>query len=148
MSEIHPLHTRSAGTALGTMVNFLMTFVIGQFWLGLMCRCRAYVFLFFAGWLLLMGAFTALLVPETKGVPIEAVEEQLFKRHWFWGRVMAKTYAREADAEARGAAEAAAAAAATIGDDPASAAGRDSTDTVRVTLERDGGGAAAKKPSL
>jgi hypothetical protein len=49
VSELHPLHTRAAGTALGTMVNFLMTFIIGQFWLSLMCRCKAYVFLFFAG---------------------------------------------------------------------------------------------------
>ena len=33
-----------------------------------------------------MGVFTILFVPETKGVPIEAVED-LFRRHWFWGKV-------------------------------------------------------------
>jgi hypothetical protein len=37
-----------------------------------------------------MGVFTILFVPETKGVPIECIEEQLFKRHWFWGRIITK----------------------------------------------------------
>ncbi|GBF93250.1 hypothetical protein Rsub_05982 [Raphidocelis subcapitata] len=100
VSELHPLHTRAAGTALGTMVNFFMTFIIGQFWLSLMCACKAYVFLFFAGWLLFMGVFTLLFLPETKGVPIEGVEE-LFKKHWFWGKVMKRTYALDSEAEAR-----------------------------------------------
>jgi hypothetical protein len=40
---------RAAGTAFGTMVNFIMSFIIGQFFLTLMCHCKAYVFLFFAG---------------------------------------------------------------------------------------------------
>jgi hypothetical protein len=50
-----------------------------------------------------MGIFTILFVPETKGVPIEAIEDELFKKHWFWGKVMAKTYAAEAEQEARAA---------------------------------------------
>lgn len=37
-----------------------------------------------------MGVFTKLLVPETKGVPIEAIEDT-FRKHWFWKRVMAHT---------------------------------------------------------
>ncbi|KAI8472941.1 MAG: general substrate transporter [Monoraphidium minutum] len=106
VSEVQPLHMRAAGTALGTMVNFLMSFLVGQFWLSLMCACKAYVFLFFAGWLLFMGVFTWLFVPETKGVPIEAIEDELFKKHWFWGKITAKTYAAEAEDEARAAAEA------------------------------------------
>jgi hypothetical protein len=36
-----------------------------------------------------MGVFTYLFVPETKGVPIEAMEEQLFLKHWFWGNMIA-----------------------------------------------------------
>jgi hypothetical protein len=39
-----------------------------------------------------MGVFTKLLVPETKGIPIEAVEDR-FRSHWLWGRVMADTHA-------------------------------------------------------
>jgi hypothetical protein len=34
-----------------------------------------------------MGLFTWAFVPETKGVPIEAIEDKLIKRHWFWGKV-------------------------------------------------------------
>jgi hypothetical protein len=34
-----------------------------------------------------MGVFVWLFVPETKGVPIEAIEEDLIKKHWFWGKV-------------------------------------------------------------
>jgi len=110
-----------------------------------------------------MGVFTLLFVPETKHVPIEAIEDQLFKKHWFWGKVrlawgvwagfvwlgldsaaetctkqqlptpiqrpnnihmqiMAKTYASEAEAEAKAAA---------ITDDDVAA--RDATG-VHVTL--------------
>lgn len=42
-----------------------------------------------AGWLAFMGLFTFLLVPETKGVPIEDIESK-FRSHWFWKRVMAR----------------------------------------------------------
>jgi hypothetical protein len=37
-----------------------------------------------------MGVFTKLLVPETKGIPLEAVEDR-FRIHWFWKHVMADT---------------------------------------------------------
>jgi hypothetical protein len=37
-------------------------------------------------WLLIMGVFTWMFVPETKGVPIEAIDELLIKKHWFWGK--------------------------------------------------------------
>lgn len=49
VSEVQPLHLRASGTAFGTMINFLMSFIVGQFFLTLMCNCKAYVFLFFAG---------------------------------------------------------------------------------------------------
>jgi len=49
VSEVQPLHMRASGTAFGTMVNFLMSFIVGQFFLTLMCNTKAYVFLFFAG---------------------------------------------------------------------------------------------------
>jgi hypothetical protein len=89
-SEVQPLHTRAAGTALATMVNFLLTFVIGQCFLHMLCSMRYGVFFFFAGWLAFMGVFTKLLVPETKGIPLEAVEDR-FRIHWFWKHVMADT---------------------------------------------------------
>jgi hypothetical protein len=33
-----------------------------------------------------MAALVAFLVPETKGVPMEEIQEQLFMKHWFWSR--------------------------------------------------------------
>lgn len=48
-SEIQPLHTRAAGTALATQVNFLLSFLIGQCFLTMLCSMRYGVFLFFAG---------------------------------------------------------------------------------------------------
>lgn len=50
-----------------------------------------------AGWLAFMGVFTKLLVPETKGIPLEAVEDR-FRSHWFWKHVMADTDAAAAAA--------------------------------------------------
>jgi hypothetical protein len=48
-SEVQPLHTRAAGTALATVANFLLTFVIGQCFLSMLCAMKWGVFLFFAG---------------------------------------------------------------------------------------------------
>lgn len=97
-SEVQPLHTRAAGTALATVVNFILTTIIGQFFLPMLCTMRYGVFFFFAGWLAFMGIFTKLLVPETKGIPIEAIEDR-FRAHWFWKHVMAKTDAAAAAKE-------------------------------------------------
>eukprot|EP00775_Hariotina_reticulata_P013342 gene13342-13470_t len=48
-SEVQPLHSRAAGTALATMVNFVLTFMIGQCFLAMLCSMRWGVFIFFAG---------------------------------------------------------------------------------------------------
>jgi len=48
-SEVQPLHTRAAGTALATVVNFILTTIIGQFFLPMLCTMRYGVFFFFAG---------------------------------------------------------------------------------------------------
>lgn len=86
-SEVQPMHTRAAGTALATIINFVLTFIIGQFFLSMLCSWHDGVFYFFAAWLVFMGIFTYFLVPETKGIPIEAIEDK-FRQHWFWGKVM------------------------------------------------------------
>jgi hypothetical protein len=52
-----------------------------------------------------MGLFTWLLVPETMGVPIEAVEDR-FRQHRFWKHMLAKTDAAQAAAAAAAAAAA------------------------------------------
>jgi hypothetical protein len=48
-SEVQPMHTRAAGTALATIVNFVLTFIIGQCFLSMLCAMRYGVFFFFAG---------------------------------------------------------------------------------------------------
>lgn len=43
------------------------------------------VFLFFAGIVLVMGTWTILFLPETKGSDLENTF-RLFQNHWFWGK--------------------------------------------------------------
>lgn len=93
--EIQPLETRSAGNAINTAINFLLTFIIGQFFLSMLCAMKFGTFFFFAGWLFLMTTYVTLFLPETKNVPIEEVVYVSFRHHWFWGRVMKDTYAEE-----------------------------------------------------
>lgn len=48
-SEIQPLETRAAGSAINVSSNMLFTFVIGQSFTTMLCSMRYGVFLFFAG---------------------------------------------------------------------------------------------------
>jgi hypothetical protein len=57
----------------------------GQTLLLCICLCSA------AGVVLVGTIFTILLVPETRHVPIEEVEEVRIGRHWFWKRIVAGT---------------------------------------------------------
>lgn len=43
------------------------------------------IFLFFAGWVLLMTLFVAFLLPETKNIPIEEMVV-VWRKHWLWSR--------------------------------------------------------------
>jgi hypothetical protein len=44
--------------------------------LSMICTLRAYIF-FFAAWIVVMGTFVLVLLPETKGVPIDEMVESL-----------------------------------------------------------------------
>lgn len=88
-SEIFPLEIRSAGQAINVSVNMFFTFVIGQFFLTLLCHMKFGLFYFFAGWQLVMTIFIALFLPETKNVPIEEMVH-VWKKHWFWGKFIAE----------------------------------------------------------
>uniref|UniRef100_A0A0A9AWT9 Major facilitator superfamily (MFS) profile domain-containing protein n=1 Tax=Arundo donax TaxID=35708 RepID=A0A0A9AWT9_ARUDO len=46
---------------------------------------KAGIFFFFAAWLVVMTSFVYILLPETKGQPIEQVGK-LWEDHWFWKR--------------------------------------------------------------
>lgn len=87
-SETFPLETRSAGQSITVFTNMFFTFVIAQAFLSMMCFFKYGIFLFFSAWVLLMGVFTIFLIPETKNVPIEDMNEKVWGRHWFWKRYM------------------------------------------------------------
>ncbi|KAJ7973608.1 putative Sugar transporter [Quillaja saponaria] len=84
-SEICPLEIRSAGQAINVSVNMLLTFVIAQLFLAMLCHLKFGLFLFFAGFVVIMTVFIYLLLPETKNVPIEEMNS-VWMAHWFWGR--------------------------------------------------------------
>jgi len=86
-AEVCPLEIRSAGQSIVVAVVFLMTFVIGQTFLEVLCRIKSATFFVFGGWICLMTLFVYLFLPETKKLPMEQME-QVWKRHWFWKKVV------------------------------------------------------------
>ncbi|XBI68332.1 hypothetical protein VPH35_047547 [Triticum aestivum] len=82
-SEIFPLEVRSAGQSINVSVNMLFTSIITQAFLTMLCHMKFGLFYFFAGWVVVMTAFIALFLPETKNVPMEEMV-LVWKGHWFW----------------------------------------------------------------
>ncbi|CAI0429896.1 unnamed protein product [Linum tenue] len=87
-SETFPVETRAAGFAFAVSSNMFFTFVVAQAFLSMMCHMQAYIFFFFAGWIFVMGLFVVFLLPETKGVPIDAMAERVWKKHPVWKKFM------------------------------------------------------------
>jgi hypothetical protein len=85
-SETFPLATRTTGFSFAVSSNMLFTFLIAQAFLSMMCRMKAFIFFFFAIWIVIMAAFVFWLLPETKGVPIDEMVDTVWRRHWFWKR--------------------------------------------------------------
>ncbi|KAL5200864.1 hypothetical protein ABZP36_035218 [Zizania latifolia] len=86
-TEICPLEIRSAGQSIVIAVVFLMTFVIGQTFLAVLCRIKSGTFFVFAGWICLMTVFVYFFLPETKKLPMEQME-QIWRKHWFWKKIV------------------------------------------------------------
>ncbi|KAH7296627.1 hypothetical protein KP509_26G031300 [Ceratopteris richardii] len=84
-SEIFPLEIRSAGQSINVSVNLFFTFIIAQAFLSMLCLFKFGIFLFFAGWVVMMSFFVYFLLPETKNVPIEEVD-RVWRAHPVWGR--------------------------------------------------------------
>ncbi|CAM8925173.1 hypothetical protein QQ045_023435 [Rhodiola kirilowii] len=84
-SEILPTELRAAGLGLCIASNFIITFIISQTLLGILCQLKFGAFLFFAAWVLVMTAFIRFFLPETKGLRLDNAGD-IWKRHWFWRR--------------------------------------------------------------
>ncbi|KAL3648945.1 hypothetical protein CASFOL_005348 [Castilleja foliolosa] len=84
--EIYPIETRSAGFAMAVSSNMIFTFIIAQAFLSMLCLMKAYIFFFFAAWIVVMGLFVLFLLPETKGIPMVQIEDRVWKKHPFWKR--------------------------------------------------------------
>ncbi|RDX70713.1 Sugar transport protein 10, partial [Mucuna pruriens] len=82
-SEVCALEVRPAGQAINVATNMLFTFFIAQVFLTMLCHLKFGLFFFFAAFVAIMTIFIAMLLPETKNVPIEEMNRVL-KAHWFW----------------------------------------------------------------
>ncbi|RLN41645.1 hexose carrier protein HEX6-like [Panicum miliaceum] len=96
-TEICPLEIRSAGQSIVIAVIFLVTFVIGQTFLAMLCHVKFGTFFLFGGWVCVMTLFVYFFLPETKQLPMEQME-QVWRRHWFWKRIVGE---EEEEREAR-----------------------------------------------
>ncbi|XP_065877092.1 sugar transport protein 8-like [Euphorbia lathyris] len=85
-SEIFPLEARSSAMFITVSMNMLFTFILAQTFLTMLCHMQSGIFFFFGGWLLVMCLFAVFLLPETKGVPIDEMNDRVWKKHWFWKR--------------------------------------------------------------
>ncbi|KAL7210254.1 hypothetical protein ACSBR1_031756 [Camellia fascicularis] len=87
-SETFPLETRTSGFAFVVRSNMLMTFLVAQAFLLMLCHMRAFIFFFFSAWIAVMGLFVVFLVPEMKGVLIDSIVERVWKQHPVWKNFM------------------------------------------------------------
>ncbi|KVI11895.1 General substrate transporter [Cynara cardunculus var. scolymus] len=85
-SEIFPLEIRTSGFFCAVSMNMIFTFIIAQAFLTMLCHMRAGIFFFFSVWIVIMGIYAYSFLPETKGIPIDEMNEKAWKKHWFWKR--------------------------------------------------------------
>ena len=79
-SEIYPLRYRGIGGGIAAVANWTSNLIVSETFLTLtQALGSAGTFLLFAGFSVIGFIFIYLLVPETKGLPIEEVEHMLEK---------------------------------------------------------------------
>lgn len=100
-SEIFPLEVRSAGQSMSESISLTLTFVQTQSFLAMLCSFKFGSFAYNAAWVVVMTAFIIFFLPETKGVPIEAMGA-VWARHWYWKRFVKPVPAPEPDKQADG----------------------------------------------
>jgi len=78
IAEIFPNHYRASGQSLGSFTHWILAAMLTTcFPLVVTSIAPGYVFLFFCGMMVLQLLWVKLMVPETKGVPLEKIQKQL-----------------------------------------------------------------------
>jgi SP family arabinose:H+ symporter-like MFS transporter len=78
ISEIFPNRHRAEGQALGSFTHWIFAALLTTFFPKMVSAFPpGYVFLFFCGMMVLQLIWVKLMVPETKGVPLEEIEHRL-----------------------------------------------------------------------
>ena len=78
ISEIFPNQHRATGQAFGSFTHWIFAALLTTFFPSMVSAYPpGYVFLFFCGMMVLHLLWVFFLVPETKGVPLEAIEKKL-----------------------------------------------------------------------
>jgi SP family arabinose:H+ symporter-like MFS transporter len=78
ISEIFPNRHRAEGQALGSFTHWIFAALLTTFFPKMVSAFPAgYVFSFFAGMMVLQLIWVKTMVPETKGVPLEQIQERL-----------------------------------------------------------------------
>ena len=78
ISEIFPNRHRAEGQALGSFTHWIFAALLTTFFPGMVTAfAPGYVFLFFCGMMVLQLIWVKMMVPETKGIPLEEIESSL-----------------------------------------------------------------------
>ena len=78
ISEIFPDRHRAEGQALGCGTHWVFAALITTFFPKMVVAVApGYIFLFFSGMMMLQLLWVKLMVPETKGVPLELMQKKL-----------------------------------------------------------------------
>ena len=82
ISEIFPNRQRAGGQALGSFTHWIFAAVLTTFFPQMVESFPpGYVFLFFCGMMVLQLLWVRLMVPETRGVPLEEIQHRLGVSH-------------------------------------------------------------------
>jgi sugar porter (SP) family MFS transporter len=78
ISEIFPNRHRAEGQTLGSSTHWIFAALLTTFFPKMVSAFPpGYVFLFFAGMMVLQLVWVIVMVPETKGVPLEQIQKRL-----------------------------------------------------------------------
>jgi SP family arabinose:H+ symporter-like MFS transporter len=78
ISEIFPNRHRAQGQTLGSFTHWIFAALLTTFFPAMVTKFPpGYVFLFFTGMMVLQLIWVKTMVPETKGVPLEEIQNQL-----------------------------------------------------------------------